>query len=361
MNYGSALAASCLLFWAVLFQPANGAEAPALKTGAAFRQQLASPAGISWTAAPLRRALQNLAEAKQIAIVIDRRIDPDQTIDFNSGEGSLEEALRSIAVRLNSGVSIFDSTVYIGPPATTARLATLAAIAHERKKLAMLPAIQTTELMTPRELLEQWSQATGVKLAQLDKVPHDLWPVLSLPTQTPASRITLLLAGFDLAIEMSADGAAGQIVAMPEQVVMERNHAGGANPTQRAAQIQKQFPSAKIEVRGSHLHVVGSFEDQDLIGRLLRGEQIRRTEVRGGELRYTLAVENQPVGAVAQALATRLKMSIGFDPAVKEKLEQRVSFKVDNATLEELLGQMLDPVGLRYQIKENEIRILPTP
>lgn len=361
MNYFPSLAASCLLFWALLFQIASGAESPSWKTGAAFRQQLAAPAGISWTATPLRRALQNLADAKQIAIVLDRRVDPEQTIDFNSGEGSLEEALRSIAVRLNCGVSIFDSMVYLGPPPTATRLATLAAIAHERKKLAMLPGIQTAELATPRELLAQWSEATGVKLSNLDKVPHDLWPALSLPMQTPASRITLLLAGFDLAIEMSADGVTGEIVGMPEQVVMERNHAGGANPSQRAAQLQKQFPNAKIEVRGSQLHIAGSFEDQDLIGRLLRGEQIKRTEVRGGELRYTLAVENQPVGAVAQALATRLKMTIGFDPAVKDKLEQRVSFKVDNATLEELLRKMLDPAGLRFQIKEGEIRILPAP
>lgn len=351
------LAASCLLSGALLFSPVAQAQDGALKTGLAFRQALAAPAGISWKGAPLRPALARLSAAHGISIVLDRRIDPEQSIEFNAGEADLEEALRRLASKLKAGVSIFDSTVYIGPAQVTQRLATLAAIGAERKKLAGLPELTTQELQTPRELLEAWSKTTGVTLAGVDQLPHDLWPAITFPAQSPAARASLLLAGFDSAIEMSSDGKQARIIPLPERVTMQKQFAGGTNPDNRAAQMREKFPAAEIDIVGKQLRVTGSFEDIDAIGRVLSGEKVTRKEVRAGEQRFTLKVENQPVGAVARALAGKLKMEVTFATGTEEQLKQLISFEVDKATLEELLSKMLAPAGLDFEIDENTIQV----
>lgn len=358
--------ASSLLFLASLISPAAHAEPVPLKTGAAFKQALAAPAGIDWTAPPLRSALMNLSQAKQVAILLDRRVDPEQTVEFSSGDATLDVALQRLASRLKLGVCIFDSTVYLGPESVTHRLATVAAVAHDqtasaasdvRRKLIAQPALDIPPLATPRELLEQLANNTGLAIRDLDKVPHDLWPALRFPAQTAASRASLILAGFELALEFSADGTSARVVPLPEKITLRRSYAGGSDPKQRAAQIEKQFPRVTISPVGNQIQVEGSYEDHELIARLVRGEKIVRTEVRGGEQRYTLNVENQPVGAVAQALGSKLKMEVKFDPGTKEKLGALVSFKVDNVTLEALLKKMLDPAGMDFDLTENEIRI----
>src|SRR5690348_13366839 len=63
------LVASCLLSSGVLFSLASAAD-PALKTGTAFRQALAAPAGINWSGTPVRAALARLSAAHEVAIIL---------------------------------------------------------------------------------------------------------------------------------------------------------------------------------------------------------------------------------------------------------------------------------------------------
>ncbi len=363
MKTFSVWAASCLYFLAAMFSPCAQADSITYKTGINFQQELASPAGIDWNGPPLRSALANLSQAKQIAIVLDRRVDPDQTIEFSSGNVPLSQALKQLASRLKLGVSIFDGVVYLGPERVTNRLATVAAVSYDqtisattdhRRTLTELKPLSSEDLATPRELLEQLGRDAGIEIAGLDKVPHDLWPALHFPAQNAASRAAVILAGFDLALGFDSQAKTARIVAMPENISLTRTYGITKN---QLTQIEQKLPQLRITTAGPRLQVEGSFEDHEVLERLLRGEKVTRIEVRGGEQRYTLNVENQPVGAVAQALGSKIKMEVKFAPAVKEMLDERVSFKVDNATLEDLLKKMLHPANLDFELAENEIRI----
>jgi hypothetical protein len=344
----------------------GAAAAETLKTGAAFREQLATRIGITWVNNPLREALAKLSDSTGIAIVLDRRVDPDQPIEFTVANEPLEDALRRLASRLNLGVSIFDSTVYLGPTETTARLATLAALEHDKlaqmpraaqARFGSLPPLDAAALSTPRELLTAWAEQVGLELRGVEHVPHDLWPELHLPAQSSVSRAMLLLAGFDLALELAPDGSAMRIIPAPQEAVLTREYPGGGKAASNAQKLAEHFPAAHIETRNGKLHVAASWEVHDQIGRLLRGEKITRTEVVAGEQRYTLNVENQPLGAVAKAVGQRVGREIEFDPSLSKKLEARISFKTNEATLEELFQQMLDPVGLTCEINEQRIKI----
>ena len=361
------LVASCSILLLLFAAPLCAAPASELLTGSAFRNALNGTTDIVWKdKRALRDALAQLSEAKRIAILLDRRVDPAQLVEFSVSDVSLEQALRQLASRLKLGVSFFDSTVYLGPESVTTRMATVAAIQHDkaaqtdqRAKLKSVPELTTEAASTPRELLNAWANQCGVTLHHADKVPHDLWPALYYPSQTAASRATLLLAGFDLAIEFSKDGTAARVITLPEGVKLTRNYSGGENPRNRAAQIEKQFPRVDLKIEASQLVITGLFEDHDLIARLLRGETIRRVDVGPGEKRYTLNVENQPLAGVAQAIAKEIKMEVEFDPAIKDKLPQRISFKVQDVSLEELFKTMLAPADLDFLFMENKIKISP--
>lgn len=361
--------ASVLMLFILTCSAATAAEAPTLLTGAAFRKQLDGQVDIVWKdKRALRDALLQLAAAKQIVILMDRRIDPDQLVEFSVSDVSLEQALRQLAQRLNLGITFFDSTVYLGPTSVTYRLATVAAVQHDkttqldearRGKLRSLPAVRTEMLASPRELLEAWAKETGIELHNAERVPHDLWSAIDFPPQTAATRASLILAGFDLAIEFSRDGSAARVVTMPEQPVLTRSYPGGSSPRNRAEQISKQFPRVEVKPSGSELAIAGSFEDHDLIARLLRGEKIRRVEVGPGEKRYTLNVEQQPFGAVARALGEQTRLEVVFDDAVRDKLEERISFRVTDAALEQVLRALVDTVGADFQLMENQLVIVP--
>jgi hypothetical protein len=338
-----------------------------LKTGSDFRKELDNHIDILWKdKRPLRPALAKLSEARNVAIVLDRRVDPDQTVEFAVNDVSLEQALRQLASRQKLGIALVDGTVYLGPESATARLGTIAAIQHDklqqvssRKAKLTLPALETEPLSSPRELLEAWAASTGVQLYNADRIPHDLWPAMRYPAQSSATRACLILAGFDLAIEFSPDGSAARVIPMIEKPVLTRSYDGGGNPKNRAAEFTKMFPRADVKMDGSKIVVAGSYEDHDYIARLLRGEKIRRTEVGPGEKRYTLEVTNKQVGAVAAALGQQTGIEVEFDAAVKDKLDTLVTFKVKDVNLEELFKAMLGPAKLDFLMVEGKIRIIP--
>lgn len=344
---------------------ANAAESVPL-TGNAFRKALDSTTDIVWKERALRDALDRLGEAKEIAIVLDRRVDPEQLISLSLSDVTLEQLLRQVASRQQLGIAIFDSTVYLGPEATTTRIGTAAAIQHDKgaasprkARLQSVPALTTTELATPRDLLEAWAKSCGVQLYHADKLPHDLWPAQRYPAQTAASRAALILAGFNSAIEFSPDGTAARVVPMPEQPTLTRTYDGGGNPKQRADQISTQFPQAEVRVEGNKLAIAAGLEDHDYIARLLRGETVRRIQTTPGEKRYTLAVQNQPLAGVAKAIGAQAKIEVEFDPAIQDKRGELVTFEVKDVTLEELFKALVAPAGLTFQMSEGKIKIVP--
>ncbi len=95
-------------------------------TGTAFQRALRHTVGLTWSETPLRPALMQLARVQRVAIFLDRRVDPDQLVEFRTGEAPLEEVLQRLATSLDVGSTQLGSVVYIGPPETAAVLAATA-------------------------------------------------------------------------------------------------------------------------------------------------------------------------------------------------------------------------------------------
>lgn len=365
----TAIHAACVLLLAYFSTNSLQAEDQAAwKTGLAFRQQLSSLVGFQWSgSATLRPSLASLARSQQVAIWLDRRVDPDQPVEMGIHDVSLRQALRIVAGRIGCGVCFVDSVVYIGPPSITEKLATLAAM--RRDEAQQLPTAARTKLQhaqpwtwdeasAPKELLAAIAEEANLKISEADRLPHDLWAAGDLPSLAVTDRMSLLLAGFDLTFDIAKDGSAIRPTPIPGQVSLQRTYTPRGAIATATAKIAREFPQVGVQTKGQQLIIVGSFEDHDQIARLLRGEAVAPPKPTGGEKRYDLTTQS-PVGAIVKLIGEREKLQVTIDPAAAKLLQTRVSVEVKQATLLELLDATLDPAGIRYELEGQSLRLLP--
>ena len=72
------------------------------------------------------------ARDREIAILLDRRIDPGLKLTLQLKNVRLRELLGVIATEADAAVSFLDNVVYIGPPETAARLRTVVELISAR-------------------------------------------------------------------------------------------------------------------------------------------------------------------------------------------------------------------------------------
>ncbi len=102
---------------------------------------------------------------------------------------------------------------------------------------------------------------------------------------------------------------------------------------------------------GRQLILSARAEDHRLVSDWLQGSKpTRRTEVGPGQKRYTLTVQNQPRDRLLESLARQLDLKLRWDGVGDDDKSQRVSLKLQNATLDELLHTVVGDTGLTYRL-----------
>lgn len=369
-------------WWILLFTPLTGllccdfprraAAESVWKTDAALERQLELPASINWGSNPLRPALANLARHQGVAIFLDRRVDPDQGVELISENLPLRHLLQDVANRLKLGVGRVGPVIYLGPPDTARVLGTVAALraASEsrlpgavRARVAAARPLTWAELATPRELAERLAADAGLRVDGIERIPHDLWPAVDLPPLTFAQSMSLVLAGFHLAFDYASDGESIRLAPLPSEASITQRIAFRGTSAAAAAQIERQFPGVRFTIENAFVQIDSTIEVADAIRRLLEAPSVRpqqpvaKTKL---EKRYTLRVREQPLAAVAAAIAKNCGVELRFDPRATEAQDQRVSLEVADVTLDHLLRSLLDQTGLTYRLDDQMLEIIPT-
>ncbi|MFV1964014.1 MAG: hypothetical protein ACC628_01230 [Pirellulaceae bacterium] len=343
-----------------------GQDATAWLADRKFERQLDAEAGITLYENPVRDAIASLSRTQRICIWLDRRLDPGFEPDFTSHGTSLNVLLQRLAARLHGGVGYMKSVVYLGPVATARKLPTLVAIRTDEAK-ALPEEVQPAflqrrvshwdDLAVPRQIIEALARESRLSVVGVEHVSHDLWPAVDLPPLTFVERLSLVLAGFDLTFEIARDGSAVRIVPMPDTTVLVRTYALRGNVDRIVGGLASRFPQARLQRTGPRLQVAGSYEDHRLIARLLRGEKVQRVAVVGGEKRYSLKFENQPIGVLLTTLARQLELELVVDPRVNPLLHKRVKVQVTEVPLQQLLETALDGSGIQFQLQEKKLSL----
>lgn len=287
----------------------------------------------TWQGQQLATALERIASTAQVSLWIDRRVDPRQEVNAQLTDVSVKEALSELAAQHHLGVAQLDGVFYVGPEETARGLTALSRQARaalrgmptaQRKRWLHAGSWSWPRLSEPRVLLAELMHQAHVKLVDGERVPHDLWPARKLPPLPLVDRVVLLLAGFDLACEISPDGKSCRVVPIQYPLPI-----AGRDTSPRDA--SESPPPSQVNARKQ----------------------------------FSLRLENQPVGRVMEQLARQLGLEVTWDePSLRARNVSRetlVSCDVAGADLDGLLRGILEPAGMIFNRQGQRVEIRAAP
>jgi hypothetical protein len=336
--------------------------------------QLQRSVSIHWERVPLRDAVERVSKSFGEAVFTDRRVDPDRRVTLQLEAKAIDQVLQSIADTQSLGVSRLKGVRYLGPRHAAELLRTAAVLrgeeiarlnSPERQKLERTLPLNWPQRSEPRELVISLARQRGWRITRAERIPHDLWVAGALPELSAAEQLTLLLIGFDLSFKTLARERSLEIVPL-EQVTIRREYRLPYESSENAL-LRQELSAAKSARRGARTLIVEArVEQHERLAELFTGRTVRpraRRPTSELEHRYTLRVQDQPVGGVIRQLAERMSWPVEFDEASIQaaglSLDTRISFSVENSNQEGLLDAMLAPAGLDYRREGERLIVVP--
>ncbi len=326
--------------------------------------------------APLRKAIQTIAATQRVAILVDRRVDPDHPLDLSLSDMTVGDLLHRIAEDRGLGLTRLGSVTYLGPPDVAARLRTLALLRHDdvarlpeeaEEALSRAEPLAWDDFATPHELLRRLADSAGVRLDGLDQVPHDLWAAADLPALSWVDRFTLIAVQFDLTFRIDSDGRSVQLVPIPDRVAIVRRYPGGKDPSQLAQRWSQLVPDSQIKVAGEDVFVRGLVEDHERLKATprttFRKPPKRSSSAARQAVRFSVENAKGPLDRLVAELAQKLQVEVRIDrDALAEagiSTSQEVSFSVREATVDELFEAVLRPAGCTFRREGKTLVVVP--
>ena len=372
--------------------PVLGTPAPPVDplTGGKFTAALDAPLSGSWVNAELRTLLTRIAETRRTAVFLDRRLDPNRVLTFDSTGKTLRESLVEIVEPADAAVTQLGSTVVLAPIPAAGRLRTLAQLRVEElsavvagaKGTAVKPrlfslaerrTLRWSDLDEPKSVLELIATRWKLTLDGLDRVPHDLWAGGVLADVNASEALTIVLSGFDLSFEWLPDAAGVRIVPVPETVALERRYAP-PRTLPLAEAIQKwtaEIPGLDAEADGKEVRVRGTLEQHEAVAALLKPGAKSTTgskptkPVKGGPVplarrTFTLKTRDAPASAILDKLK-QSGLDIRYDAKQLQEdgvdLSKTIALDLSAATPRELFDAICKPIGARFVVDGETVRI----
>lgn len=332
---------------------------------------------VAWQAAPLVDVVAGLDRIGPQAVFLDRRVDPTQRIDLTLSGASLREAAERVAETAGARLARLDRVLYLGPDWIAQRLPTLAAVAQTQAAAAPPAAgrawrgtrpLEWDFLAAPRDVVARAARTGGVRLAGVDRIPHDLWRDGSLAPAPLVEQLVVLLAGFDLTLQIDERGA-GEIVPAAEDVAIERRFPRTSR-LNRALATWNDAEQAPLASRpdGDAVVIRGRVEAIEALAEQLseqgarRGARPTRSPRRSERIEVQARVRAQarPMDELLGELAERLNFSLRFDEAIAAAgvdLARPVTIDVEDVALNQLLEAILAGSPLQHAIEDDTIVI----
>lgn len=349
--------------------------------GSKYRDALREPLAATWDNVEPRSLLRRLGEDRQLAILLDRRIDPSTPVTLSLAGEPLQTGLDRLAATMSATVSRPDNVVYFGPPESARWLRTAieqhdsalhdpATNIPERRQLDLSArhTIHWQDLDTPQDVLSLIAKRHQLTIENLEAVPHDLWASATLPQVTAAEALTLVLIQFDLDWEWQPGGNAVRIVPWREPPLIERRYKprGKLTAAQLLADWQGTDPDLAARIDQNEVVVLGRIEDHEALQAKLSAGITGRTLPPGEAptpLRrrlFTLKVENVPVSAIMRELEKSGVMFV-YDAdkfrAAGIDLNRPVSFDAQKAPADEFLKKLFDAVPVKFTIDDRTVTL----
>jgi hypothetical protein len=260
------------------------ADEPAVRTGKAMEVTMSSRVSWSSVRAPLGEQLSDFQKQSEVAILRDRRINPQQPLYLEATSVPRVQILRLIAESIPDGAfCLTDNFASVGPSQATYRLPIL--LKHNSlqvndlrkkidsatfRKLTQKINASWTTLSEPRQILVDYAQAADVTITNPELVPHDLWGAATLPRMPISECATMLLNQFDLTFKVSGPDAELTLVPVDLNEVLEyRYEVGSSFKSKTAAAWEAESTALDIKWNGSNAVVVATLAKHIRLSALL--------------------------------------------------------------------------------------------
>lgn len=317
-----------------------------------------------WEQQPLRSGLQDLARVHGISIWIDRELDPAQLVSapVPVEDSRLQNRLRQIGKWIDADVGLIENVVYFGPATKVARMQRAAVELHDSisrgasERAAQLRPWKWTELSSSSEMLAQLVKQWNIEVS--GKLPHDLYHAGELlQPSTLATQLTLLVGGFEQQVVATESGRF-EIQKLDHRIRWQANYHKSDLDLKSLVRLKTEFVGSGCQTRNEVSQVSGvtNFHLALLAPRAVKPLSGKRE----ASSLWGFEVKNSPVEAVLQKLAGSLGFELSWDAAcTPEMRQQRISFKVDGATTEQLLAEVARVSNL--QIVSDKQRVVVKP
>lgn len=359
----------CLLIGVLLSQPVMGqATQREFHTGPDFYSALTVRRAVRWGKIPLRVAADQLSAGSQVAIFIDRRIDPQTEVSLISEQPTFA-LLDELAQSADLEIAVVDSVIYLAPPGKGDQLGALA-FQHQQQRL---PApwrdrrpLNWPRLTAPGDALERLFAQRRVTVDNMEAIPHDLWRETQLPASPLVLQTELIVAGFGLHCHIDATGEASlepvpaispffrQRYAVPQRFRWDESllELAVGREVLRSDNLQRTRESVTL--------VGTSWQHAKLRALLLRRSAANPTNPSAGKTQYTLPKTKGSLRRLIPGLAKSLKLQVQLsDQVTDEMLDQVVEFSVTKATRDQLLDALLKDSALEYRIDGSKWIVRP--
>ena len=285
-----------LLTITMLLSGIRGANAfdqkTALKSGKSLKTAMLTQVSWSSVNTPLQNQLSDLMNQSEVAVIRDRRLDPRYQISLNATSVSRWEVLMSIADEVpESGCCLTEHLACIGPASAVHRIPVMIELREkeinqlrrkmrpeDHRKLVALIDSSWSELAEPKSILENYARATGVRITNLDLIPHDVWARSELPRMTFAEAATIVLNQFDLEFRLSDNGRSVTLRSIaPEEAFDHRYSPGKKFQTALTEHWKDRFPEITVMWSGSVATVNATLEQHGQLNATL-SELLNSTE-----------------------------------------------------------------------------------
>jgi hypothetical protein len=337
-----------------------------------------------WTGVTLRSLVRSLARDRQVAVLLDRRVDPDQAIEIEIADTTLRRAFEQVAAKANAACTRVGNVLVIAPPPAAARLRTLAAL-RDAERTSLLrsrrPAAPARPRATvvwndfdrPADVLAAMGTKFGLAIEGLDNVPHDLWAGALLPEVTSVEALSLALNQLDLTFEWTPGAAGVRLLPVPRTVAIERSYTtSGSAAAAAIAALKRGSAPADVSFRGGKLVLRGTLEEHETLAPLLRGEKPRPAASRPGSMRrggpplerQTFSLEVRDV-SLAELLEDLRRQGVPLEYDAQQlrragvDLDRKVSLKVTKLPAQTFFARLLEPHVLTFRLERNAVIVAP--
>ncbi|MDA1213930.1 MAG: hypothetical protein O2955_15555 [Planctomycetota bacterium] len=374
-----------------------------LKTGKAYQAALSDSLSATWQASEIGESshlhviLTELSKRFHVAIMLDRRVNPQQNLTLQVRNTKLRDVLEQIAATLSSeehplGVSFLSNVVYIAPKPAADRMRTLIELrTRELDPLRSGVERKTTgwsltgrysrdwnDLQSPRDLIQEWTQRHRIEIENPDLIEHDLWRKGDLPQCTITEALSLVLNQFDLTFEWKVKGQrlSIELVPVPGKIIVESTFSLKSlkSDNESLDEIKRLLDDAGLsdpltiaKVDSGEVTVEGRIEAVEELMTMLTnikpGSKGRKNKSPKGSISrkvFTLTVRDAPLSAIlekliADGIAIEWDDDAFLDAGID--LTQPVTLSVEQVSTEDLLKALFKSQPVDVSVKKETVQL----